>query len=124
MPFSNFDVISILNRNCAYLFGKKEDAMKELIIGAMPEECWKHGYYHNKFSHANLINEELPEYDYLTAVLWVYLSKLQCASVTDLHGLPGPDPRVMPLNDSVSATCTKTFAKRHNLREELIKRQN
>ena len=74
MPFTKGDVINILLLE-AEDFEHQAFNLREIIIGIHPKECWKVGYYTNEHT---LIKdfENLPKYDYETAIVYYILSTL------------------------------------------------
>jgi hypothetical protein len=97
-PRNRFDMIEIISRNVAPLFSPKgiEEYTVELLDSTYPHNCWKCGYYTKGHEWAGFESSEV-EYDYLTAVLYFFLSKLQRTTASDLGGLPEADKKVLPI---------------------------
>jgi len=97
-PDNKFDIANILIANVGKLFSDKSitDAMMELVNGVSPQNCWKSGYYTKDF-YLKKSDEVLPEYDYYTAVIYFFLSKLAHSTIDKLDGLPKANKKVLPL---------------------------
>jgi hypothetical protein len=86
----------------------KEYMMHEFLEATDKRSCWKNGYYHNEFWGKNNYSKEeqdkLEPYDYKTAVLYFFLSKLSNSTVVDLGWELGNPPKasskVLPLRKS------------------------
>ena len=74
-PFTNGDVFSILVNNIER-FDYREFELRQILTGIHPKECWKVCYYTNDHTWIKDF-ENLPKYDYETAVVYYILSTLK-----------------------------------------------
>ena len=96
-PQTKQDILRIVMRNVAPLFkGTIEDFAIDLIEDISPGECWKSGFFHSQCTWVDEA-EFHPLYDYKTATLYFFLSKLQGATIDELDGLPKAKSKVLPL---------------------------
>ena len=106
MPDNKQDILNIVIRNVAPFFKSSsyyniEQFTPYFIDEIAPYNCWKYGFYHKKCAWAFKTEEEknsAPEYDYQTAILYFFLSRLANATITECDGLPNPDKKVLPLS--------------------------
>ena len=99
-PVTTGDMLGIVIRNVAPMFSKMEipDYTRELVDAIHPHTCWKFGFYTKE--HTWCKPEEIakfPEYDYKTAILYFFLSRLQGSTIKECGGLPEASADVLPL---------------------------
>ena len=81
-PFENLDIINIIIRHVAPLIKREiADYTLDLLTNIQPELCWRVGYMTKDHKWAK---DYTNEYDYHTAVLHYFLSKLQGMSIDEL----------------------------------------
>lgn len=107
MPRNKEDILTIIIRNVVPLFNMPTADFAMVFTDALyPYNCWKYGYYHNDCKWVKDY-KKLPEYDYQTAILWFYLSKLQGATIDECGGLPQADEKVLPFSETLLESMEK-----------------
>lgn len=94
-PQTKEDIINILISNIAQ-YGKKnkvDDAM-DFVNAIHPQNCYKIGYFTTDFFLARGYVKRI-KYDYMTAVLYYYISKVRFMQKKNFGKLPKPDARVL-----------------------------
>lgn len=75
--FTNSDCLNVILNRWSEMQADHTHSFNALVFGAMDHNCWKHGYStKTNWSYGQNI-DQLPDYDYMTAVLWYILSSLQ-----------------------------------------------
>lgn len=109
-PNTTGDMLGIVIRNVAPMFSNYgiPEYTRELVEAIQPSICWRYGFYtkeHTWCKPEDIAN--FPDYDYQTAILYFFLSRLQGATVKECGGLPEADPNVLPLTkkeESINST--------------------
>jgi hypothetical protein len=97
-PSTQGDVVNIIINNSEPIFKDKDRKymMLDLVDSIHPQACWKIGFFTKDFK-LNKDWEKCPDYDYMTAILYFYLSKLSTALIKDLGDIGNADKKVLPL---------------------------
>jgi len=101
-PQSREEMIKILVDDISPLFMQDDIRYytNELINSIHPMKCAEYGYFYkgNTLNKSKEESEKLEDYDYKTAILYFFLRRLEYATLTELGGLPEPNPEVLPLS--------------------------
>lgn len=94
LPDDKADMLSIIINHFAPLLqhNGSEYYTRELIFGVTPEQCWKYGYYTKeaKWIKGGKEYDELPDYDYMTAVLYYFMSNVSSMEISKIGKLKKP----------------------------------
>lgn len=77
---------------------KEPHKLVDFIKAISPTECWKSGYSTKDYPFKQG-NEELPEYDYMEAVVRVILSNISIWNNSNFPNLHGPIKDCLPFKD-------------------------
>ena len=87
--------------------------LNQILFGIAPSEIWKSGYYtkNNIWMWSKKEQENLPEYDYYTAIMYYILSSLGMTEIKNFNKeLPKPDYKnCLPRPNGIKDNKLKIF---------------
>jgi len=102
-PETKVDILSIIIAQMSRICFKDkgiDTIMLEVYNSIRPEQTnIETGYTHRQSKYLIQRNDSIVNYDVNEAILWYYLTKIRFLTVSDIGGLPAPDPNVLPLKN-------------------------